>query len=359
LSRLEVFAPGKLLLIGEYAVLDGAPALVLAVDRRVGLSITPSATEHGCLNAPQLGIEGARIQIRHGELDFRGVSAGALGVTGRMIPAIVRALGRRPEALLRSDLEIDSSELFVSAAGRPVKLGLGSSAAVSAALAIGLSDWFQPGAAAQDAEALLRQWLPIYRGALTARASGADLAAAFAGGLTEFSNAGDVASCRRLRWPEDLCWRAVWTGQAAQTTDFVGRYEAWKRERPAAAKEIRQRLGQITQQATAGVTEAGVLVEACQAYADALVSLGEAMDMEIMSAPHLRLAAFARRCGVVYKSCGAGGGDLGVALATDPGRIRAFEKEVADHGGVPVNLDLSESGAGLVRQRSSATGANQ
>jgi len=28
-------APGKLILTGEYAVLDGAPALVIAVDRRV------------------------------------------------------------------------------------------------------------------------------------------------------------------------------------------------------------------------------------------------------------------------------------------------------------------------------------
>ena len=38
-----VFAPGKLVLVGEYAVLDGAPAVVLAIDRGVACDITPSA----------------------------------------------------------------------------------------------------------------------------------------------------------------------------------------------------------------------------------------------------------------------------------------------------------------------------
>ncbi|PKL95245.1 MAG: ATP-binding protein, partial [Gammaproteobacteria bacterium HGW-Gammaproteobacteria-8] len=33
-SAILADAPGKLLLLGEYAVLDGAPALVMAIDRR-------------------------------------------------------------------------------------------------------------------------------------------------------------------------------------------------------------------------------------------------------------------------------------------------------------------------------------
>jgi mevalonate kinase len=35
-------APGKLVALGEYAVLDGAPAVVLAVDRYVEVTIEPS-----------------------------------------------------------------------------------------------------------------------------------------------------------------------------------------------------------------------------------------------------------------------------------------------------------------------------
>jgi phosphomevalonate kinase len=35
-------APGKLVLAGEYAVLDGAPAIVMAVDRRAVVSVAAS-----------------------------------------------------------------------------------------------------------------------------------------------------------------------------------------------------------------------------------------------------------------------------------------------------------------------------
>ena len=38
---MRVFAPGKLLVLGEYAVLDGAPALVAAVDRGVCCDVVP------------------------------------------------------------------------------------------------------------------------------------------------------------------------------------------------------------------------------------------------------------------------------------------------------------------------------
>ena len=38
---IEVSAPGKLVVSGEYAVLTGAPALVAAVDRRVTCTLAP------------------------------------------------------------------------------------------------------------------------------------------------------------------------------------------------------------------------------------------------------------------------------------------------------------------------------
>ena len=40
-GALTVLAPGKLVLVGEYAVLDGAPAIVAAVDRGVRCVLSP------------------------------------------------------------------------------------------------------------------------------------------------------------------------------------------------------------------------------------------------------------------------------------------------------------------------------
>lgn len=46
LSEQTVLAPGKLVLMGEYAVLDGAPAIVLAIDRGVRCDIDTGGMGH-------------------------------------------------------------------------------------------------------------------------------------------------------------------------------------------------------------------------------------------------------------------------------------------------------------------------
>jgi len=355
-KAVQAAAPGKLLLIGEYAVLDGAPALVMAVDRRVNVRIESASGGAGRLSAAQLGIRQAAMRIADGHLQCDGVDPGALGLTGRLIPAIMRVLGHAPEEIAALDIEIDSGALFELHAGRPVKLGLGSSAAVCAALALSLSDWFEGSVDSAQAGERLGRWLPVYRQALGARASGADLAAAFFGGFSRFRSTNAVAECKRTNWPEKLYWRAVWTRQAAQTTNFVGAFEAWKRSDPAGAAAILSRLNEIALRASENAGDAAGLLAACRAYAGAMDALGEAVGMEIMTGPHRRLAGLGRQCGVVYKSCGAGGGDLGIALACDPDRLGAFETGVSDQGGVPLNLAISTSGAGSGPRRVPETG---
>ena len=74
------------------------------------------------------------------------------------------------------------------------------------------------------------------------------------------------------------------------------------------------------------------LLEAIDAYAVGLAHLGRASGLDIVSAEHLALAAVALACGVTYKPCGAGGGDIGIALTTDADRLRAFRHGVVQAG---------------------------
>ncbi len=56
-------APGKLVLTGEYAVLEGAPAVVLAVSRRARVHLRDSEDADWHIDAPDLGIRDARCRI--------------------------------------------------------------------------------------------------------------------------------------------------------------------------------------------------------------------------------------------------------------------------------------------------------
>ncbi|MCY3730328.1 MAG: hypothetical protein OXF98_03215, partial [Rhodospirillaceae bacterium] len=112
--RVTCRAPGKLVVLGEYAVLNGAPAMVLAVDRYCRAAIGPSPDAR------------CHLTSRTGEARVVSFEPGA-GSGFAVVDAVVRS---RPPVRPWSGV-LDSGELF---AGR-VKLGLGSSAAALTAWA--------------------------------------------------------------------------------------------------------------------------------------------------------------------------------------------------------------------------------
>ena len=63
MTRIVASAPGKLVVTGEYAVLEGAPAVVLAVGRRAQVVLDSSADADYRIDTPGLGIRAARCRL--------------------------------------------------------------------------------------------------------------------------------------------------------------------------------------------------------------------------------------------------------------------------------------------------------
>ena len=61
--QLSASAPGKLILLGEYAVLAGAPALVMAVDRRARVTITSVRGNSFSVVSPTLNAGAASFEL--------------------------------------------------------------------------------------------------------------------------------------------------------------------------------------------------------------------------------------------------------------------------------------------------------
>jgi phosphomevalonate kinase len=349
MSEFSAVAPGKLLLVGEYAVLEGAPALVTAVDRFVHVRVRRGRGDAGRITCTPLGVSGEWFRVAGGRLQCRKAVAGRLGVTAKLLPRIVEALGRPAESLDQLAIDIDSGELFEQAGSDSdrFKLGLGSSAAVAAASIAALEQLFSPDPGRREAPAgRLQRWLPVYRDILGGRASGADLAASLAGGLVEFRDPRDSPPTIAPRgWPEGLSWLPVWVGKPASTIDLVSAFDRWRTEGSASAARAVDELSSLASAACAALDRADGLLEALSDYGAALDALGREAGIEIVSAPHRALRRAAERIGVVYKSCGAGGGDIGVAWSDDPERLRAFEPEVARIGALPLHLSVARTGA--------------
>ncbi|HEU4857968.1 MAG TPA: hypothetical protein VFS86_11795 [Rhodanobacteraceae bacterium] len=335
MTRITASAPGKLALLGEYAVLEGAPALVLAVNRRAHVRLADSVGGDWEIVSPTLELA-ARLPAR-GDVDARRE-----GVPGELA-WVAQLLGEfgRGEALPPCRVELESDAFYFEHAGARAKLGLGSSAALTVALLGALH------ARANRPPVSLDTAIAAHRGIQHGRGSGIDIAASLAGGLSRFQLEGDAAHVAPLAWPSGLHWRCVYSGRPASTGAMLAAVAAWREREPAGYAQGMHELATISSRGinALAASDAAAFLSSFHAYADALARFGESAGVDIASREHRAIAAIAADCGCVYKSCGAGNGDVGITLGVEDGRLREFARR-ASRAGFPV-IDLSTDPAGL------------
>ena len=364
-------APGKLILTGEYAVLEGAPALVVAVDRRV-------------------------------------VARRRTGPAGSspFLVAVADELGRRfggdhPATRAAFEIVVDSRAFFVG----PLKIGLGSSAAVTVAataLALAAEHGAVPmidrdlvmsiamaahgsaqssrrrerdsgahmivaprsrastaeiaiGTTSRDSTTPMAVGTPasVAAGSPAAmtRGSGADIAAAVHGGVIAF----EAGAVTRLAWPRGLRFIPFFTGESADTAELIVRVMAARAvdaRRPAveaALAAIAKASRAACQAADSRTPEiaANALLAAVQLAAAATDQLAAATELALVP-PCVTLARQAlARLGGTAKTTGAGGGDVAVAVIPATEDVTVAERLVIEAGGRILSFGVDITGVDL------------
>ncbi|MEQ1803252.1 MAG: hypothetical protein ABL989_15085 [Gammaproteobacteria bacterium] len=324
---IEAQAPGKLVIVGEYAVLEGAPGLAVAVDVRAEARITPVPGSGNQLVIPDTG-ESFRFRWVPGSSPrWEGVSPGAFGLPLEACAEILAVRGLLPPAteLPACQIELATAAFHhIGRDGQRVKLGLGSSAAIVVALTGALLRF--AGGPALPRQVLIAICCEAHRRLQGGTGSGIDVATAITGGAVAIdfgrqpgarreSDAG-VPQAHPVSWPRRLCMTAVWSGQSASTPAMLGRLRAFRERDATRFASHMERLGANAGQAVAAWTadDTAGLLGAIAGYESGLRQLDEAAGIGIFSPAHERLRAIAVKHGAVYKPSGAGGGDFGIAL---------------------------------------------
>ena len=328
-TLIEAQAPGKLVIVGEYAVLEGAPGLAVAVDVRAEARITSLPGSGNRLVIPDTG-ESFRFRwVPASGPRWEGDSPGAFGLPLEACAEILTVRGLLPRA---SELPACQIELATAAFhhtsndGQRVKLGLGSSAAIVVALTGALLRL--AGGAPLPRQELIAICCEAHRRLQGGSGSGIDVATAITGGAVaiDFScQSGPEAGVPRahpVSWPRRLRLVAVWSGQSASTPAMLSRLQVFFERDPARFASHMGRLGANAGQAVAAwrAEDLSGLLSAIAGYESGLRQLDEAAGIGIFSPAHERLRAIALKHGAVYKPSGAGGGDFGIAL-TDSRRV--------------------------------------
>lgn len=295
---MKVVAPGKLLLAGAYAVLEGAPALVVAVDRY--------AVADG---------------------DHRAGSA---------TPEVLESLPREAAPA------VDASALRDG----PDKLGLGSSAAMLVA-SLGVAS-ARTGADLGSPEvrrALLDEARRAHA-AVQGGGSGVDVAASVYGGALEYSLAADGhALVRPLELPAGVTLQVFWCGTPASTSAMRARVDGLRQRD---ALRYRARIDEVGSAARAAVAAARAndapgFLAAVRAGGAALEALGRDADVPIFPPATLPLARLAAAEHGAFLPSGAGGGDVFVHVAVAEASP-AFLAAASAAGLRPISMQRDEGG---------------
>jgi phosphomevalonate kinase len=347
-------APGKLVLLGEYAVLEGAPALVAAVNRSAQVEVE-RGLDGFVVRAPDVGVREARGQLGPG-LTFawtRGADDTErveLDLVAACIEKTAMALATRGVALPPAVLSIDSHEL--RAARGLTKLGLGSSAAVATAIVAALLAF-----AGEPVDGARRHWifdttLEAHRAAQGRGGSGVDVAAAVFGGLLRFQRRrGETPVVEPLARPAWLAPIAIWSGRMTSTRAMIAAVKGFAGRSPTVYSALTNKLVAVADVGCTAVRlgDSAGFARAVEAYEARLVELGEAAGVEIVSPEHRRAGDIVRAHGGVYKPSGAGGGDLGLAFTTGTQTVAGLSAAVTAAGLDVVPLTLGVDGVGTGR----------
>lgn len=324
----EATAPGKLVICGEYAVLHGAPAIAVAVDVRACATVRAIAGE-------------CRLSLPDGGSWFFGWDRGAPrwrepppDGQGRILETVAAALAAHAAPMSAGlDISLDTRAFQTTRGdGRPDKLGLGSSAAITVALTAALLA--QSGRQSADRGALFEICAEAHRRFQGGSGSGIDIATSVHGGVVTLTTTPAGTRVRSLSWPRGLHWLAAWSGHSASTTAMLARFDAFRVTDGARFERQVRELRDLAD-TVAGAWERGdvpTLLQALADYDDALRALDSGAGIGIYTPAHQRLAEIAGSAGAVYKISGAGGGDFGIALADSAAVIARASAEFARQG---------------------------
>lgn len=304
-------APGKLHLTGEYAVLHGATAVLIAVDRRVIARATDA--DRGAALSPFLVA---------------------------VADELARVAGPRAAAAARR-IAVDSGALY----DRGTKLGLGSSAATTVAATACALAHDDPAPTRDAIHAIARAAHAEAQGARGARGSGADIATSTYGGAIAFTS----GAVRPLHLPAELALIPFWTGAAADTAPLVAAIEAAR----AQDRGVDRALAAIAaaSQALVAACDAGDTagaIAALDAGADAVAALATVAGAALIPDPVVRARQALAALGGVAKTCGAAGGDVAIA-AIDRARVTEARAALVEAGCPPLPLALDPGGVDITR----------
>lgn len=359
-TSLTIKVPGKLMVAGEYAVLEKHHTLVsMAVDRFVFATITDDG-EHR-LDLENLGLHDVRWEFVDGDV--------VLDHADERLRFVQRAMEVALTYAQEQGLALPCFSLTVKSAlddESGIKYGLGSSAAVTTAVVAAI---LQLIFRKKLSKYLLFRLAFIAHVRTQGNGSGADIAASVYGGMIEFTSPQadwllkedkrarsltdlveqewPYASIAPVQLPDGVHICVGWTGSPASTFRLVDKLLELKETNRSLFDTFLRRSEEAVQIFLQGMKERNVaeIYRGVEANRMALAQVGVDADVPVETPLLEQLSADACSVGGVGKLSGAGGGDCGIAFLTSEQQKEELFRLWKQSGIKPLPIQLTMDGA--------------
>ena len=315
-------APGKMILIGEYAVLHGAKALVCAMECQALVKVfAPDSNQFG-ITAPSLLIQNTTFSINsNGQVVFeRSIQDNKLNKLGFfkiVFEEIYRIIQSKGCQIRPVQIEINTDDFF--SLNGEFKYGFGSSAAMTVALikalltAVNLQNDY-------TIDDFFQLAFQIHRKAQGDLGSGIDIAASVYGNVLTYQLSDEkgipTGHGRPVNRWDGLYVLPIWAGHSTSTRKMVRSVDALKDSSPKIFDKIMMELMHCSENGCSSYIkkDRATFFDCIREFNMILSELGKQSNTPIVSEAHSKLIDLISGTDAVYKPSGAGGGDIGVAF---------------------------------------------
>ena len=370
---MKITAPGKLMLSGEWSVLEvGIPCIVMAIDQNVGVEI--SASESITLNAPDLGLESIQAdfdgkklswkkQLDVKELEKLSVSKNAIEFS----LLYLKAKGKTTQGFNITTFSSDTLAKLPN--GETAKVGFGSSAAVCVAIVSAILKQHGLDLSQKTAKDL------VYKIACTAHylaqgkvGSSFDIAASTYGGVLvykrfdpewlvkEMNSGKSIAEVMDSEWPaffaenlqlpQDFKLLVGFVGYSASTKELILKLNSFKTEQKEHYWQIINSIKSITEQLIQAIKQnkQEEIIRLLKENRKQLQDLSNSSQNNLETPELARLADIAEQAGAAGKFSGAGGGDCGIAACFSENTAGKIKAEWEKNKIIPLSVKIAEKG---------------
>ena len=327
MKSIRTTAPGKIVILGEFAVLDSASAISMAIDKRAIVTIKESAGDSHLVRT---------IGYKAGNWPFNIDKKRKLSWLDSTTPKNIRnlleifCLKFMVQSNLKYEFTLDSSLFFDGKKNK--KIGFGSSSALIVAMTAAFLKLFN---STKGIDYLAHEIHSDIQGRL---GSGIDVQTSLQGGMLVY-NRHQVANSKNIKLRSDLRFKIFWSGEEIKTIDQLKLFSDYN------AKSFRQ-LCDISNKLSNNWCkyDPKKLISEIKTYVKCLEEFSMDFGLDLFGANHNYLCEYTKNMTeAVYKPCGAGG-DIGICIASSESDLNSVVRYAKSIGMEPFELHCDQSG---------------